>query len=121
MATAKDPNKIDINSAAVRQLTQLPGIAKNMAYNIVNHRERHGLFTYWEELKEVKDFPVEKLELIKTRAELIGNDEGFGPPHHISSHHHVERVRKKTGAHTKAIRATRRPDKIHDPSSHRPH
>lgn len=69
---AQRTDKIDLNAAAPQQLTQLPGIAKNIAYNIVNHRDRHGLFTSWEELAAVKEFPVEKLDQIKERALLGG-------------------------------------------------
>lgn len=119
-AKSQEKVKIDINSASVKELTQLPGIAKNTAYHIVNHRVRHGLFTNWEELAEVKNFPVEKLEQIRSRAELICEDEGFRPPRHLKTGH-LERVHKKTGGYTKALRATRRPGRMHDPSSHRPH
>lgn len=62
--------KIDLNSASVGELTQLPGVAKNVAYKLINHRERHGLFTAWEELERVKEFPYERLKEIKVRAEL---------------------------------------------------
>jgi helix-hairpin-helix protein len=115
----KAVNKIDINSAGVGTLTQLPGIAKNTAYKIINHRQRHGLFTAWEELAEVKDFPIEKLDAIKQRAELICEDEGCGPPRHLKAH--LEKARRKPAAKTKALRSTRRSDRMHDASSHRPH
>ncbi len=117
---AKDQDRININTAGVKELTQLPGIAKNTAYNIVNHRERHGLFTYWEELGEVKEFPVGRLEEIKLRADLAYDDEGFRPPRHIRQNH-LERTRKKTSGYTKSLRATRRPARMHDSSAHRPH
>jgi competence ComEA-like helix-hairpin-helix protein len=116
----QDRNRININTAGVGELTQLPGIAKNTAYNIVNHRERHGLFTHWEELGEVKEFPVHRLEEIKLRADLAYHDENFGPPRHIRPNH-MERTRKKTAGYTKAMRATRRPARMHDSSAHRPH
>jgi predicted nucleic acid-binding OB-fold protein len=92
----KAVNKIDINSAGAGILTQLPGIAKNTAYKIINHRQRHGLFTAWEELAEVKDFPIEKLEAIKERAELICKDEGCRAPRHLKAH--VGKARKKPRA-----------------------
>jgi competence ComEA-like helix-hairpin-helix protein len=115
-----EPTKIDINSAGVRELTQLPGIAKNIAYRIVNHRHKHGLFTAWEELLEVKEFPVGKLELIRARASLICKDEGWGPPRHVSTSH-LDRVRKKPTGFNKALRATQSPAKMHGPTTHRPH
>jgi competence ComEA-like helix-hairpin-helix protein len=68
MATTKTSCKISINTASTKELTQLPGIAKNLAYRIVNHRNRHGFFTHWEELIEVKEFPAEALDRIKQGA-----------------------------------------------------
>jgi competence ComEA-like helix-hairpin-helix protein len=70
MATTKTGSKISINTANTKELTPLPGIAKNLAYRIVNHRNRHGLFPHWEELIEVKEFPAEALDRIKQRATL---------------------------------------------------
>jgi competence ComEA-like helix-hairpin-helix protein len=116
----RDQIRINVNTAGVGELTQLPGIAKNTAYNIVNHRQRRGLFTNWEELAQVKEFPVAKLEQIKLRAALTFEDEGFRPPRHVKPNH-MERGRKKTGGYTRAMRATRRPAKMHDSSAHRPH
>jgi len=113
------PDKIDINAANVGDLTQLPGINKTIAYNIVNHRERHGLFTVWEELEAVKDFPVQKLKEIRERAELLAppGDENFHPPHR-ARHEELENknaeVEKQTRGYTKEIRATRRPDRLQD-------
>lgn len=112
--------RIDINHAGVKELTQLPGIAKNIAYRIVNHRQRHGLFTAWAELLEVKEFPVGKLSLIKTRATLICKEEGCGPPRHVSPTH-LERVRKRPAGFNKALRATHSPAKLHGPTTQRPH
>jgi competence ComEA-like helix-hairpin-helix protein len=117
---ATNDGRIDINTATVGELTQLPGIAKNMAYKIINHRERRGLFTNWEELAEVKEFPIEKLDLIKARAVLTSSDENFRPPRHMGPHHQ-ERAQKKTSGFTRAMRAERRPARIHDPAEHRPH
>jgi hypothetical protein len=115
---ANDLPKIDINSAGVGELTQLPGIAKNVAYSIINHRQRHGLLTAWKELTEVKDFPAEKLAAIKTRAELRLPKDVM--PRRVKPHH-LERARKKPAGNTKAMRASRRPGKMHDSSIHRPH
>lgn len=115
---AVNDNRIDINSARVGELTQLPGIAKNTAYNIVNQRLRRGLFTAWEELAEVKGFPVEKLDRIKTRAVLTSEDEGFRPPRHIRPDH-LARAQKKTAGYTKHLRATRRPARMHNETTHR--
>jgi hypothetical protein len=101
--------KIDINSAPARELTQLPGVAKNVAYRIVNHRKRHGLFTHWAELAEVKDFSLDALDRIKERATL-GREAGLGPRR--MKPEHTEAVAKKPRGYTKAIRATRRQERL---------
>jgi hypothetical protein len=81
----------------------------------VNHRDRHGFFTHWEELAEVKDFPADALVRIKERAS-IGPPSGIRPedftnPRHIKPGH-IEAVAKKPRGYTKAIRATRRQDRV---------
>lgn len=106
--------KININTASPKQLTQLPGIAKNLAYRIVNHRKRHGFFTHWEELAEVKEFPVLALERIKQRASLAPPPdlkEDFLEPRRVKPAHLAE-VKKKPKGYTKAIRATRSADRM---------
>lgn len=105
---------ININTAQPKELTQLPGIAKNVAYRIVNHRKRHGLFAYWEELLEVKDFPGDSLAAIKKRAVLAPPEgmrpEDFGPRRLKADH--LERAAKKPKGYTKAIRGTRSSDRL---------
>jgi Helix-hairpin-helix motif len=104
---------LDLNSAPPHELTQLPGVSKNIAYNIVNHRNRHGHFTAWEELLEVKGFPAEKLEALKKRA-VLGHDgedpAHIAPPRHL--HARIAEDRKKTKGYTHAIRTTRRAGKL---------
>ena len=67
-----DTDKIDLNSADVALLTQLPGVAKNVAYDIVNYRERHGGFSAWEDLQKVRSLPQDPqfLQEIQSRAYL---------------------------------------------------
>src|SRR5438105_10196578 len=118
MANNDTDSKIKINTASTKQLTQLPGVAKNIAYRIVNHRNRHGLFTHWEELAEVKEFPVEALERIKARATLDpppGLKEDFMGPRRVKPSHLAE-VKKKPKGYTKAIRSTRTADKLKPPA-----
>jgi Helix-hairpin-helix motif len=100
--------KINLNTAGVKLLTQLPGVSKTVAYHIVNHRGRHGLFTNWDELKEVKEFPVESLDDIKARADLGVEQQ---TPRHLNTTH-MAVVAKKPAGYTKAIRTTRRQDKL---------
>jgi hypothetical protein len=105
-------NAIDLNTAGVGILTQLPGISKDIAYRIVNHRKRHGWFTAWEELLEVKDFPAKRLVEIKSRATLSCPDEpgSCTPPRHLEKH--LIEAKKKPEGYTRSIRTTRRPEKM---------
>jgi transcriptional accessory protein Tex/SPT6 len=104
--------KISINTATPKQLTQLPGIAKDTAYRLVNHRKRHGFFTHWEELAEVREFPVEKIDEIRKRATLKcpPGEDCVGPRRMKPTT--VERVAKKPRGYTKAKRTTRRPGRL---------
>jgi competence ComEA-like helix-hairpin-helix protein len=108
------PEAININTANTKELTQLPGIAKNVAYNIVNHRKRHGYFTHWEELLEVKGFPEHALDLVKGRARLLPiqgiRPEEFGPRRMKKVH--LDRITKKPKGYTKASRSTRDSDRV---------
>jgi competence ComEA-like helix-hairpin-helix protein len=105
---------ININTANTKELTQLPGVAKNLAYRIVNHRKRHGFFTHWEELLEVKEFPADALDRIKQRANILPPPgilkEEFGPRRIKAAQ--IERTKKKPKGYTKAIRATRSSDRL---------
>jgi Helix-hairpin-helix motif len=89
-----------------------------VAYRIVNHRKRHGLFTQWEELLEVKDFPPEALDRVKQRATIEAppdmRDDLLGARRIKPSH--LEEVKKKPKGYTKAIRSTRRQDRLKPPA-----
>ncbi len=103
---------ININTAAPKELTQLPGIAKNMAYRIVSHRARHGWFSQWEELAEVKEFPVHKLGEIKKRATLdMPERDAPRTPRRLKPDH-VEREANKPKGYRKDIRTTRLKDRL---------
>lgn len=110
--------RIDVNRASAKVLTQLPGVGISLARAIVNHRQRHGLFTAFAELREVKQFPVERLDEIRRRA-VLGGLEGFPPVRHAESTH-LDRLLKKTGGYTKALRSTRGKDRVHETVGHRP-
>ncbi|HEY7354093.1 MAG TPA: helix-hairpin-helix domain-containing protein [Terriglobales bacterium] len=104
---------INLNTASTKELTQIPGIAKNLAYRIVNHRNRHGYFTHWEELLAVKEFPAESLDRIKQRATIAPPDgilkEEFGPRRLKLGP--AEKSAKRPKGYTKANRATRNSDR----------
>ena len=61
---------LDINTATVEQLTQLPGIGEKIAERIVKYREEHGLFSKIEDLLSVKGIGEKKLEKIKPLIEI---------------------------------------------------
>jgi hypothetical protein len=112
------PTLINLNTATTKELTQLPGIAKNLAYRIASHRKRHGYFTHWEELLEVREFPADSLDELKTRATIDPPagilKEEFGPRRIKASQ--IQKVAKKTKGYTKAIRATRSRDRLKRPA-----
>jgi len=105
---------INLNTASTKELTQLPGVAKNVASNIVSHRKRHGYFTHWEELLEVKEFPAAALGRLKERATLLPIKgvlpEEFGPRRFKPDH--LQREAKKPRGYTKTIRTTRSSERM---------
>jgi len=56
---------ININRATCQELESLPGIGEVIAKNIVDYREKYGLFTKEEDLKNVKGIGEKKYETIK--------------------------------------------------------
>ncbi len=105
-------DRIDLNTANDKILTQLPGVNITIARAIVNHRRRHGWFTAWKELETVKGFPVDRLADIKQQARLSCPEDRPGqtqtecvPPHHLDDHR-LSRV--KTGGYTRKLRTSRR-------------
>ncbi len=80
----------------------------------MSHRKRHGYFSHWEELLEVKEFPAEALDRLKERATLLPIEgvrpEEFGPRRIKPAH--LQREAKKPRGYTKAIRSTRSPDRL---------
>jgi type II secretory pathway component PulK len=110
--------RIDLNTAPVKHLTQLPGVSKDIAYRIAQHRARHGWFTAWQELLGVKGFPAERLDEIKARAVLSCPEDRPGqtqtecvPPRHLKA----EKIAKKTDrGYTRKLRSTRGKDRSHD-------
>ncbi|NJW51759.1 ComEA family DNA-binding protein [Salinimicrobium oceani] len=62
----KEPSKerLDINTATVMQLVELPYFNYEQARAIVKYREEAGEITNFEDLQQIKNFPVEKLDRI---------------------------------------------------------
>ena len=66
--TVKTPrriDKIDLNSVTVDQLVRIEFIDYELAYEIVELRVLRDGYSAIEELTKVKDFPKDKLEIIK--------------------------------------------------------
>jgi competence ComEA-like helix-hairpin-helix protein len=65
-APKQPPEKpININTATVEQLQQLPGIGPETAKRIVRHREKHGPFRRVEELLVIQGISQKKFEELK--------------------------------------------------------
>jgi|SRR6516162_8695092 len=44
-------DRLDLNNANRKLLTQLPGVSKYIAYRIINYRKRHGGFADWSDVE----------------------------------------------------------------------
>jgi competence ComEA-like helix-hairpin-helix protein len=68
-STARDqtatPNRININTAPVGELEQLPGVGKVLAERIVTHREQYGPFRRAEHLMMVRGFSDSKFRKLR--------------------------------------------------------
>jgi competence protein ComEA len=58
-------SQVDINSASVDELKNLPGISGSLAQNIVDYRNANGPFKSVEELKNVKGMTDSKFNKVK--------------------------------------------------------
>lgn len=65
--TVKDPalvSKLNINTASVLELAEIPYFNYELAREIVDYRSLHEKISTFEELAKIKDFPSEKIERI---------------------------------------------------------
>ena len=61
-------DKIDINSASVSELQELPGVGSKTAQRIVEYRSQHGPFQSVDGLMNVKGIGAKKLDKIRAMA-----------------------------------------------------
>ncbi len=65
---------ININSASVEELKNLPGIGDVLAQRIVAHREANGPFQSTDDLKEVEGISTSVAERLEPLTTVSGND-----------------------------------------------
>ncbi|GAA3639472.1 helix-hairpin-helix domain-containing protein [Flavivirga jejuensis] len=63
--TPRQIKKININKATVDNLVNVQHIDYDLAYNIIEQRELREGYKSLDELKKVKDFPLNKIDIIK--------------------------------------------------------
>lgn len=63
--TPKTIQKININSASIDDLVTIPHIDYDLAHNIIEQRQLREGYNSINELTKVKDFPINKIEIIE--------------------------------------------------------
>ena len=57
--------KININKATLNELMKIPSIGEKIATEIINYRQKNGMFKCLDELKKIKGIGEKKVLLIK--------------------------------------------------------
>jgi competence protein ComEA len=65
--SAKEPPRVDINTAGVEELQSLPGIGPALAKRIVEHRQQNGPFRRVEDLLEIQGIGEKSLARMRDR------------------------------------------------------
>ena len=71
--TVKTPrqfDKINLNTASTEQLVTIQHIDYELAYEIINQRTLREGYKSLDELTKVKNFPIDKIDIIKLYLEL---------------------------------------------------
>jgi len=75
LPTFSDPKKVDVNTASVEELQDLPGIGEALAGRIVAHRAEHGPFETLDDLAAVSGIGPRTIDGFRDRA-TVGTVEG---------------------------------------------
>jgi competence protein ComEA len=62
--------KINLNTASIEELEELPGIGPTLATRIVEYREKHGPFRKIEQLMNVSGIGIKKFESLKDKVRI---------------------------------------------------
>ena len=62
--------KINLNTASIEELEELPGIGPTLATRIVEYREKHGPFRKVEQLMNVPGIGIKKFESLKDKVRI---------------------------------------------------
>ncbi|GFP30299.1 competence protein ComEA [Candidatus Hakubella thermalkaliphila] len=62
--------KINLNTASIEELEELPGIGPTLATRIVEYREKHGPFRKVEQLMNVSGIGIKKFESLKDKVRI---------------------------------------------------
>jgi competence protein ComEA len=73
LAHPQASSKININTASVSELQQLPRVGPKVAQRIVDYREKHGKFERIEELMKVQGIGEKTFEQLKNQI-TVGED-----------------------------------------------
>lgn len=65
LLTKPEGGKQDLNNISVVALSEIPGFTYELAREVVEYREQKNGFTSFEDLNNIKEFPVEKLKRIQ--------------------------------------------------------
>lgn len=74
-ALAAPERPVDLNTATVADLAQLPGVGEVIASRIVRHRERSGKFRAVEELLVIRGISRKKLEALRPHVRVKAEEE----------------------------------------------
>ena len=72
-STEETLGKININTANLEELQQLPGIGETLALRIIAYREEHGDFKSISELTNVSGIGLERLDKIMDHITIGGS------------------------------------------------